>query len=140
MDGTKVAQLVFPSDPDAPLDDVVLQLLPGIKLDKSSKRNDEAESTPSEPNRRQKIYRWLVAQRNILAKRQKLPDLLRGQTGVQERHGGGTQVEQSEDSLDIMSNDPSIIMSYIPAIQHGSVPMVTERLQSYLKNRNISSD
>ena len=137
MDGNKVAQLVFPSDVDAPLDDVVLQLLPGIKVDKE-KRNDETDSISSEPTRRQKIYHWLLTQRKML-KQKKLPDLLRGPIGIRSGYDSGTLEEQLEDSADL-PNDPSLIMSYIPAIQQGSVPMVTERIQSYLEYHNSSND
>jgi hypothetical protein len=107
MDGTKVAKLVFPSAVDAPLDDVVLHLLPGIKLNKESKKFNQPTSTKSESTRRQRIYQWLLAQRTLLSQRESaLPD------------------------------DPSVIISFLPAIQHGSVPLVTERLRTYLDNQN----
>ena len=141
LDGTKIADLVFPYDVDAPVDDVVLQLLPGIKLDKDSQKSDVPESSPSEPTRRQKIHRWLLSQRMFLTNRQyALPDFLRGPNGQRATHNVVAQIVQSEETTDTSSNDPSSIMSYLPAIQHGSIPMVTERLQTYLNNNNSNGD
>lgn len=137
MDGTKVAKLVFPSAVDAPLDDVVLHLLPGIKLNKESKKLNQPTSNKSESTRRQRIHQWLLAQRTLLSQRESaLPEFLRSAVGKDERQNGVAQrsVEQSENSVAL--DDPSVIMSFLPAIQHGSVPLVTERLRTYLDNQN----
>jgi hypothetical protein len=125
FDGTKIAELVFPLKA-GPLDDVVLQLLPGIKLDKDSHKTGQSETIQDELTRRQKIHQWLRSQKAFLARNH------REMQNIPDDH-------LSEVNPVVTSNDPSRIMSYIPAMQHGSVPMVRERLQTYLDNHKSSS-
>ena len=134
MDGTKIAELVFPSV-QAPFDDVVLQLLPGIKLNKEQPKEELPRATTIDLTRRQKIHHWLLSQRRLLAARQMaLPDFLQRANGRDARVNGVAETNSLDQTKGESSDDPSIL-SYIPAIQHGSVPLVTERLQTYLDKR-----
>lgn len=134
MDGTKIAELVFPSM-QAPFDDVVLQLLPGIKLNKEQPKEELPRASTNDLTRRQKIHRWLLSQRTFLANRQMaLPDSLQRSNGRDARINGVAKTNLLDNTKGQLSGDPSIL-SYIPAIQHGSVPLVTERLQTYLDKR-----
>ena len=136
MNGTRVAELVFPSSVDAPIDDVVFHLLPGIKLDKDSQKNERRESTDTNLNRREKIHRWLLMQKKLLTNRQHvLPDFLRNAIGSDEHHDEARHSTPKE--INDM-NDPSIIMSYLPAIEDGSAPLVSERLQTYINKQDNS--
>ena len=132
MNGTRVAELVFPSSIDAPMDDVVFHLLPGIKLNKENKKNARPETTGNKLNRREKIHRWLLMQKKVLTNRQ----LLRNEIGSDKHHEEESRSSTPKEMND--TNDPSIIMSYLPAIEDGSIPLVTERLQTYINKQDNS--
>ena len=132
MNGTRVAELVFPSSVDAPMDDVVFHLLPGIKLNKENKENARPETTGSKLNRREKIHRWLLMQKKLLTN----PEFLRNEIGSDKHHEEESRSSTPKEMND--TNDPSIIMSYLPAIEDGSIPLVTERLQTYINKQDNS--
>ncbi len=139
MNGMKVAELVFPSV-DTSSDSVVLQLLPGQKMNKNFKAfSDEPARTPSELTRRQKIQQWLLSKRSFLSSRQNvLPDFLRASGKDGESKSVMAKVIPPYIPLQTESHastDKSAITSFLPAIQHGSVPLVSERLQTYLDKR-----
>eukprot|EP00804_Cyclotella_cryptica_P013986 CCRYP_002497-RA/>CCRYP_002497-RA protein AED:0.02 eAED:0.02 QI:479/1/1/1/1/1/2/37/915 len=131
MDGRKVAELVFPSVYATP-ESNVQQLLPGEKLNK----NSLVSINPPASTRKESIQRWLLSKRAFLGNQHHR--LVNG--GVSnENHEGLSEIAKitpPPTPIRMLSNDPSIIMSYLPAVQLGSVPLVSERLQTYLDTHN----
>jgi hypothetical protein len=136
MDGRKVAELVFPSV-NATIDSNVQQLLPGEKLNKNSQINSD---TPTF-TRKESIQRWLSSKRAFVESQHKR---LVNRGVSNEKHEVQSEIAKiSPPPTPIrtkgpLSNDASILMSYLPAVQLGSVPLVSERLRTYIDSHHQS--
>ena len=135
MDGRKVAELVFPSV-DATPESNVQQLLRGEKLNKNSLISID----PPASSRKESIQRWLSTKRAFLESQH---NRLVNRGASNEKHEGQIEIAKiSPPATPIRTkrsssnNDASIIMSYLPAVKLGSVPLVSERLQTYLDGHN----
>lgn len=136
MDGRKVAELVFPSLHATP-DSNVQQLLPGEKLNKNSQIISD---TPTF-TRKESIQRWLSSKREFVESQHKR--LLNRGASNQRTEVPSEMAKVSPPPTPLrtkgsLTNDASIIMSYLPAVQLGSVPLVSERLRTYLDSHHQS--
>ena len=148
LDGMDVAELVFP---DVTTDWADGQLeLQGEKVRREERRDgvDAAAaggSTDSEGGEvKSSGYRSKI--QRLLSVRRKLGAALRRRRAVEDdREGKGESIQVGKELDDEHSTSGSghnyaeRILSHLPAIQLGSVPLVAERLQSYLEGSGESS-
>jgi len=106
--GMKVAELVFP-DADAPPQETGVQLLPGEKLAKNVEKHDVEEKAANDTRLRQRISKRLKRFR---------------------KKDHSISIEE----VSALSETDAVFFSLLPGLQLGSLPLVMERLQTYLES------
>jgi uncharacterized protein YPO0396 len=104
----KVAELVFP-DADAPPQETSVQLLPGEKLAKNVEKHDVEETAANDTRLRQRISKRLKRFR---------------------KKDHSISIEE----VSALSETDAVFFSLLPGLQLGSLPLVMERLQTYLES------
>ena len=137
LGGMKVAELVFP-EADAPHESVMQMPLAGEKLGRSLSAATEQEiisatygsgeaaasADLSSPPRRKTRLRRLLSTRSAFRSNKSSSD----QPPVEE-------VPLSKDAVPLAKESDSLF-SFLPGVQLGTLPMVAERLQTYLENHS----
>jgi hypothetical protein len=140
--GMKVAELVFP-DVDAPQAFVLEKQFPlaGEKLGESGQSTtptsaDQKESLDnadfSSPPHRNRIIRRLLSVKRVFGFR-KIP---KNHANVE---ASNISSPKKKDSIS-PADDADILLSYLPGVQLGSLPLVAERLRTYLESIRCLED
>ena len=143
LDGMKVAELVFP-EADAPHESVLEKqfLLAGEKLGKSLRAAKEHDPVSASTQLTESAAN---ADLSSVPRRKRFSRLLsvRRAFRFSRRANNHAKIEASTPSMPVSTDsslpakDANALLSFLPGVQLGSIPLVAERLQSYLEDHSF---